>query len=185
MKSLLITFGQKKRIILLGILLMVNAALFSLPGLPVNIATVTQEAPSAQIPDMQISYSANDVYDFLTFIESEGRQAYQWMHLTTDLAFPIIYGLFFFSVSGYLLLQVGWTQYFIALSGILAGGFDLAENFSLLYITHRYPKFLPGLVNLTRIFTIGKFSFMFISVLVIGLLSINLIRRSSFDPDRN
>lgn len=184
MKSLLLKLGHKKSIILLGVLFIVNIALFSLPGLPANISKVTQEAPKAQIPDMQFAYSANDVYDFLTFIGAEGRQAYQRMHLTTDLTFPIIYGLFFFSVSGYLLLQVASTQYYFALIGLLAAGFDLAENFTLLYITTRYPKFLPFFANLARIFTIGKFSFIFISVLMIGFLSTKIIRRSSIKADR-
>lgn len=179
MKSLAIVLGQKKRVVLLGILMMVNIALFSLPGLPANIAKVIGENPDTQIPDMQPGYSVDEVYDFLTLIGPEGRQAYQLMHLTTDLAFPIVYGVFLFSIISYLLVETGLQQFFVALSGILAAGFDLAENFTLLYVTDRFPKFLPGLVNLARILTLAKFSFMFVSFLIIGFLFIKTLRRPS------
>lgn len=178
MKSLMITFGKKKRVVLFGLLLMVNIALFSLPGLPANLSKVTQEAPEVQIPDMQFGYSPNDVYDFLTLIGPEGRQAYRWMHLTTDLAFPIIYGLFLFSTSSFLLVQVGMHTFLITLFGIFAAIFDLAENFSLLFITDRYPEFFNGLANLARIFTLGKFTFMLLSFGTIGWLIVKNLRQS-------
>ena len=179
MKSLVMILGQKKRVVLLGILMMVNIAMFSLPGLPVNNAKVTQAAPEAKIPDMQFLYSSDDVYDFLTLIGPEGRQAYQRMHLTTDLAFPIIYGFFLFSITSYLLLKIGIHQFFITLFSFFAAGFDLAENFTLIYITNRFPNFFPGFVNLARIFTMAKFSFMFVSFLIIGFLFVKKLRRPS------
>lgn len=178
MKSLIITFGKKKRIVLFGILLMVNIVLFSLPGMPANISKVIQKSPEVQIPDMRLGYSANELFDFLTLIGPEGRQAYQWMHLTTDLAFPIIYGLFFFSTSSYLLVQVGMPTLFIAWFGVFAAVFDLAENFTLLFITNRYPEFLSGLANLARLFTLGKFTFILTSFVIIGLLIV-INRRQS------
>ena len=179
MKSLAIVLGQKKRVVVLGILMMVNIALFSLPGLPANIAKVIGENPDTQIPDMQPGYSVEEVYDFLTLIGPEGRQAYQLMHLTTDFAFPIVYGVFLFSIISYLLVQAGLQQFFITWLGIFAAGFDLAENFTLMYITDRFPKFLPGLVNLARIFTMGKFSFMLVSFMIIGYLFVKNLRRQS------
>lgn len=179
MKSLVMVLGQKKRVVVLGILMMLNIALFSLPGLPANNAKVIGENPDAQIPDMQLGYSIEEVYDFLTLIGPDGRQAYQLMHLTTDLAFPVVYGIFLFSIISYLLVQTGLQQYFITLSGILAAGFDLAENFTLMYITDRFPNFFPGLVNLARIFTMAKFSFMLVSFMIIGFLFVKNLRRPS------
>ena len=184
MKSLVMILGQKKRVVLLGILMMLNIALFSLPGLPVNNAKVIQAAPEATIPDMQFIYSPDDVYDFLTLIGPDGRQAYQRMHLSTDLAFPIVYGFFLFSITSYLLLKNGIHHFFITWFALFAAGLDLAENFTLIFITDQYPEFLPGFVNLARIFTMGKFSFMFVSMLVIGYLSIKMIRRSNFQTNR-
>lgn len=112
MKSLVVILGQKKRVVLLGILMMVNIAMFSLPGLPANLSSVTQAAPEATIPDMRIKYSPDEVYDFLTLIRTEGRQTYQRMHLTTDLAFPLIYGFFLFSITSYLLLKKSHAPFY-------------------------------------------------------------------------
>ncbi|MEA3326469.1 MAG: hypothetical protein U9R53_04070 [Chloroflexota bacterium] len=88
--------GQKKLIILIGVLLLINTVFFSLPGIPGSLSKITEHAPSQDPPDVMMFYSPDEVYKFLTTIGPVGRHAFQTMHLTVDMSFPILYGLFFF-----------------------------------------------------------------------------------------
>jgi len=163
-------FGQKKRIVLFGFLLVINLLLFSLPGVPGNTSDITAISPDRKLPDMMGVYSPDAVHDFLTAIGPDGREAYQFMHLTTDLAFPLVYGLFFFAVLSHLMFVLESPVRFLPFLGLLAAGFDLAENFILIFITNRYPAFLPGLTSLAQVLTLAKFATITVSGITIGYL---------------
>jgi len=79
---------QKKLIIILGVLLLINTAFFSLPVLPGSLSKITEQAPEQNPSDVMIFYSPNEVCEFLKAIGPDGRQAFQIMHLTIDLSFP-------------------------------------------------------------------------------------------------
>jgi hypothetical protein len=117
-------------------------------------------------------YSPAYIADFLTSIGPEGRKAYQMMHFTTDLAFPLVYGLLIFAGFCRLLkLDDGAhpTLPLIALVPMLA---DLAENFSMVAITAAYPQPMSGLVWVAQAFTLIKFGgigFCLAALVILGL----------------
>ena len=115
-------------------------------------------------------YSPGDVYDFLESIGSAGRSAYQTMHFTTDLAFPLVYGALLFSLLCQAIqktqVKVQWLPFIAFVPSVI----DLAENFTFVYITARFPAFLPDLTRLAQVFTIIKFGGIFICLLVIIFL---------------
>jgi hypothetical protein len=170
-------FGQTKVILILGLLLVANLSLFSLPGLAGSRPQILAAAPEYRVPDMKGLYSPAFITDFLTAIGPEGRQAYQMMHFTTDLAFPLVYGLLIFA--GFCrMLTVGKATHptlpLVALVPVLA---DLAENFLMVAITAVYPQAKPGLVWVAQAFTLIKFGG--ISFCLVTLVTLWLRGRSN------
>lgn len=169
-------FGTKRCSLILGVLLLINLALFSIPGVPGSTARITASAPDQTPPDILGIYSPEVVTTFLETIGAEGRAQYQIMHLTTDLAFPLVYGLFLFSLLSRLTLSLNLRVQWIPWLGLVATGFDLAENITFLFITHRYPQAFPGLIWLAQVFTLGKFAVIGISLIMALYLWIRKIR---------
>lgn len=174
--------SQKKTILVFGLLVLVNMMLlmlFSLPGLPFNNSSVTSNAPDMQIPDMMLIYSVDYVYDFLTAIGPTGRETYQLTHLTIDLSYPILFSLFFAAVIGRFVHLLDWPVKTLPVICLFSGVFDLAENFTLVYITHRFPEYLPNLSKLSQTFTLGKISFIAVNFTLAGYLAIKVILHRS------
>ncbi len=165
-------FGQKKVVLPLFIIFLINLAFFSIPGIPGSRPAILSSAGDLNIPDMMGIYSPQEVYHFLDTIGAEGRSAYQTMHFATDLVFPLIYGALLFSALCWAThktqVKARWLP-FIAFFPTLV---DLAENFTLVTITARFPDFLPGWTEVAQVFTILKFtgigaSFLALIILVI------------------
>jgi len=169
----------KIHIIFLTILLVINFCIFYFPGLPGSIPRVIGKSTGVTIPDMRLRYTVDELHAFLTGIGSEGRQAFQWMHLSTDLAFPLIYGLLLYSIIYRLSFQLGWPGKRLSLLGFLPTVFDLVENFSLLYITSQYPNIPQVFGSMINYLTIGKFLFLMISLCIILFLRIKIILRKN------
>lgn len=147
----------QNRLTVLGILFVINLALFYIPGFPGSISEITSNSTEAVIPDMMWGYDADDISVFLTEIGPEGRAAFQRMHLTIDLVFPLIYGLLLCLLIHHYTGQTERPGKYLYLLGISPALFDLIENFSLVYITSQYPSPLTDLADIVQIFTYGKF----------------------------
>ena len=172
MKNTLQKHAQLRNILIRSVLFVVNLALFSLPGVPGSTPSIVAAAPNLTPPDMMGLYSPQAVNTFLEAIGPAGREAYHWMHLTLDLAFPLIYGSLICLV---LARQVGsntsagaWLPWL----GLAAAIADLLENFILLYITDHFPAPLPGLAMAAQVFTLLKFGLIIISLMVAAVLGI-------------
>lgn len=173
-------FNRKESVIFWGLLFLVNMALFYLPDFPMSVPTTTREAPGLQIPDVMVLYTPDQLYDFLTRIEASGRAAFRGMHLTLDLAFPVIYSLFFFSLTRLLMRLTSARKKALSFSIFFALAFDLAENLTLNIITARYPQPSQVLSHLAQVFTLVKFALILFSV---GVIVIYLIKYFTLRPD--
>ncbi|MDY6873579.1 MAG: hypothetical protein SVR81_06390, partial [Chloroflexota bacterium] len=98
MAKIIEKFGQRWIVLLLSGLFLLNLLLFSLPAFPGSQPQILAAAPTRQIPDMMGIYSPEAVNDFLADIGPSGRAAYQLMHFSSDLAFPLVYGLLLFAL---------------------------------------------------------------------------------------
>ena len=121
-------FSKKEPVIFLGLLFLANMALFYLPDFPMNASTITREAPGLQIPDVMVVYTPNQLYDFLTQVEASGREAFRGMHLTLDMAFPVIYNLFCFTLTRLIITLASARNMFFSFSIFFAILFDLGET---------------------------------------------------------
>jgi len=64
------------------------------------------------------------------------------------------------------------------LFSLVAGIFDLLENFTIIALVAAFPRQHPVLGLSAQLFTLIKFSFFFIIILVLIILSIRLIRKN-------
>ncbi|QRN84445.1 hypothetical protein JR338_12735 (plasmid) [Chloroflexota bacterium] len=172
MQNIIKRFGNSRVVLMLLVLVLFNVALFSIPALAGSRPRILALAPNYSVPDMKGIYTPDYVYDFLTAIGPAGRQAYQMMHFTTDLAFPFLYGLLLFAGLSLLVTQNSGESRPFPLIAFLPFVSDLAENFIMVAITASYPKFKPGLIWLAQGFTLLKFGGITFCVVVIVFLSI-------------
>jgi len=152
---------QKKTIIILCVMLLFNASAFIIPGMPGNLQEISRHSLDLKPPDLIFFYTPDEISTFLSAIGSEGRQAFQTMHLTVDFSFPLIYGLLFI-----LLIRHKWQRFMWV--GLFPTIMDLSENFSLGYITHHYPDQKPIIGRLAQLSTISKFTLIFLYVVFVG-----------------
>lgn len=172
MQTIIKRFSNPRAVLILLILVMVNMALFSIPALAGSRPLILALSPNYNVPDMKGIYTPDYVYDFLTAIGPAGRQAYQMMHFTTDLAFPLLYGLLLFAELSLLVTRNPGVSRLLPLIALLPSVSDLAENFIMVAITASYPKFKPGLTWLAQGFTLLKFGGIILCVVLIATLSI-------------
>lgn len=159
---------QKRQIIILGLIMVINFILFYWPGFPSSLTALTRHLPLNRIPDIHLRFSPEQIYDFLTRIGPEGRQAFRLMHLTIDLSFPIVYSFFFFLILKCLLFNTRKAINWLPFLALLAGVVDLSENFILNYLAVQYPAFYPNLTGMVELITIIKFSLL-TSVFIISI----------------
>ena len=176
-----IILSEKKLLFVLGTLTFINLVLFIIPGLPGSIQTIVKNAPNAKLPDMRLIYSPQEISGFLKNIGSDGRKAFQMMHITIDLTFPLLYGLFFYSMFSSISSQ---HKKVLPMFGFLPTVFDLLENFTLILITNRYPAELLILARLTQISTWLKFTFILLNIILIAYLGMQMYKQKRSYPKK-
>jgi hypothetical protein len=163
---------------MLGICLLIMV-LFNTRGLAISSLALQDAAGGLTVLDTRLVYSQADVHKLLTALGGAGRSAYQLTHLTLDMVFPIAYSLFFASASLWLTGKLSLSiqqQKRIALLLLLAGVFDLLENFSIMGMVAAYPSQVPALALLSQLFTLIKFGLFAINILFLVILIVMVIR---------
>jgi len=128
---------------------------------------------------MMITYNANKLYNFLTKIGAKGRHAFQMMHATTDFSFPLVYGLFFHLIIHQFSYQFSQQKSYLPFLAFLPTGFDLTENFTLIYITDRFPDDTQKIATVVPLFTFGKFICLAAIIILIVFLAIRVNKQTS------
>jgi hypothetical protein len=152
------------------------------PGIP-PIASLLRIG----LPDMMFRYSPSSIYEKLTQFGADGRSAYRIFLERVDFLFPAVYGLFFVMVSTF-----GFSRLFpnrpalqkLSLLPWFTTLFDYAENLCFFVMLRSYPEELPNLQKLGNVFTLAKWTFAAISIVlllvaILGLLIRNLRRPAS------
>ena len=152
------------------------------PGIP-PIASLLRIG----LPDMMFTYSPSSIYEKLTQFGADGRSAYRIFLERVDFLFPAVYGLFFVMVTTF-----GFSRLFpnrpalqkLSLLPWFTTLFDYAENLCFFVMLRSYPEELPNLQKLANVFTLAKWTFAAISIVlllvaILGLLIRNLRRPAS------
>lgn len=165
--------------LLLGVCLLIMV-LFNTRGLAISSLALQEAAGGLTILDTRLEYSQADVGQLLSALGETGRSAYQLTHLTLDLVFPIAYSLFFAGTSLWLTGKLGLSikqNQNIAFLLLLAGAFDLLENFSIMGMVGAYPTQVNVLVLLSQLFTLIKFGLFAINILFLVILIVMAIKQ--------
>lgn len=126
-------------------------------------------------------FTGESLYQLLDQMGEQGRQEYLRFHLTIDLMFPFLYGLFLALTIRILATLVikrklpGWLLPGLPLLAMLT---DLAENHFLHTLTLQFPDLNPLLVMKASFFNILKWNLVYASaLLIVVLLAVFLLKR--------
>lgn len=163
---------------MLGICLLIMV-LFNTRGLAISSLALQEAAGGLTILDTRLVYDQAVISQLLTALGEAGRSAYQLTHLTLDLVFPIAYSLFFAGAGLWLTGKLGLStpqKKRVAVLLLLAGVFDLLENFSILGMVAAYPSQVPALALASQLFTLIKFGLFAINILFLVILIVMVIK---------
>ena len=119
-------------------------------------------------------YTPGEIFSIIDSWGAQGRTFQLWLHLTWDVVVPVLGFLTFALCLSWLWMrsvQPGSRLRKLNLLA-LASGFDLLENFSQAVLIVAYPSRPAWLAWLKTIFTLGKYGFglVIILLLLIGLV---------------
>lgn len=129
--------------------------------------------------DLQLFYTPEKVYGMIEAYSLEVRASYRLFEMTGDIIYPIVYTLFF-SLAVTWLFQRGFAsssnmqKYNVVPFG--AWLFDLLENICIITMLSIYPSTPPALAWISAIFTLVKWLFAGVTVvlLLLGLIKATL-----------
>ncbi len=120
--------------------------------------------------DLQLFYTPEKVYSMVAAYGEAGRASYRTFELTGDIAYPIVYTLFFSLLITWLLQRgfasnSGMQKYNV----VPFGGwlFDLFENLGIVTMLSVFPSTPAILAWITAIATLIKWSFLGADIVVI------------------
>lgn len=177
----LIILGQPLFILLFLIISMAMIAILNMENIAFSSKNLENITGGLTILDTRLFYTQTDIFNFLDRLGEQGRNAYQLTHIVPDLIFPIAYSLFFASLSIWLAKHLNYSRKQIQrvfLFSLVAGIFDLLENFTIIVLVAAFPRQHPVLGLSSQLFTLIKFGFFFIIILVLIILSIRLISKN-------
>jgi len=158
-------------LILLGLFI-----LFSLVIMPYGQTLMGSAAEETGLIDMTFGADPEKLFEKVDSYGEHGRQVYRVFTLTADLAYPIVYSLFFSLATTYLFRRTfstrSWTQR-LNLLPFTALIFDLLENLGIAGLVSTYPQRLTWLAILTVIFNSLKWILVGCSLV---LLLVGLVR---------
>ena len=166
------SLDRGRNIWLLGIttgLFLVVYNLIKLPELIAGQLGYSGSQPMFAI-DLQFNYSPTWVYTVLGNYGEKGREAYGYLLGLLDFIFPLIYSFFLATALSATLSRLlgeesGWQK--LSLIGLVPGIMDWLENVGIVGLIINYPQQLPWLVNITNIFTMAKYLFVLLNLLLI------------------
>jgi hypothetical protein len=137
--------------------------------------------------DLRFSYSPAEVYAALVAYGPAGRDFYVRVDLTADMAYPIIYSLFFSLTITYFLRRQGAVRPVLlrlALVPFAAMIADYLENACLVALLLSYPARIDTLAQVSSLFTSIKWVLAAVSLalLIISGAAVVILRRQRPDP---
>jgi hypothetical protein len=137
------------------------------------------------LPDMMFTYSPSSIYEKLTQFGADGRVAYGIFLERVDFLFPAVYGLFFVMVTTFSLSRLFPNRpalQKLSLLPLLITLFDYAENLCFLAMLRSYPAELPNFEKLANTFTLAKWTFAAVSIVLLLVATLGLLIRNLRRP---
>lgn len=154
----------------LVLLFFAGEILFNAVILPTQQAKMEAASGGTGPIDLQMFYTPDKVYSMVASYGEAGRADYRVFELTGDIIYPIVYTLFFALFITWL-FQRGFPpgSTMQSLNVMPFGGwlFDLLENLGIVTMLSIYPATPPAVAWATAIFTLVKWLFAGVTILLI------------------
>lgn len=154
--------------------------------LPDQSAKAEAVANGAGSPDTSFIYSPDTLFEFAETYGEAGRQAYIRARWTFDLVFPMVYGGFLITASGWLLEKSTSPESklrWLILVPLLGVVLDYLENTAATLVMGAYPTRLGWVAFLASGFTLIKWVFVYGGfVVLLSAFVIWLRRRNQNSP---
>ncbi|GEM_PF-1496240 len=112
--------------------------IFAVFILPYEEALLAEAAGNQIAPDLRIFYMPKDLQTIAGRFSEAGRQQYIISRLRFDIAWPLVYGGTFFTLSSHCIKYIKQGHAFLVFP-VLAVLFDLTENTAVSIYFHNYP----------------------------------------------
>jgi hypothetical protein len=141
----------------------------------------TGSVPMFALDQMVFGYTPAQAFHVFKVYGEAGRRAYTFLLLTSDLVFPFLYGSFLFlSIRGASQragISMLWANG-LGSCGFAATCFDWLENVSFLFLIRTYPAESITIAKLASLFTVTKFLFSGMSLIILAVLGIYILSKS-------
>lgn len=110
---------------------------------------------------MPIGYDYSYVIQLMEALGQTGRHYYLFRQLPVDLVYPFFFATSNCLIIGWLLkklqkIDTNWIS--VCFLPLIAGCFDYAENFSVIWILNSYPEITTKMVQVSNLFSVLKSS---------------------------
>jgi hypothetical protein len=128
--------------------------------------------------DLAFSYSVETAFAHVQSLQESGRQLSAFMHLTLDVAYPIVYSLLFAVIltmsTRYVTADGPWAQRvkYLPLLPFVILVFDLLENICIAFLMWSWPQPSSTLAHMGSLATSAKWSLV---ALVLSLVLVFLV----------
>jgi hypothetical protein len=132
------------------------------------------------LPDMIFIYAPSSIFQKLTQFGAAGRSAYRIFLERIDFLFPTVYGLFFVMITTFCFSRIFPNRpalQKLSLLPLFTTLFDYSENLCFLAILRNYPVELPTLEKLANAFTLAKWTFATLSIVLLLVAILGLLIR--------
>jgi hypothetical protein len=143
---------------------------FNMVILPPVITNFEVTSNGAGLVDILYAYTPEELYSHIASFDAQGRRLYTLHELTIDLLYPMISALLFSLAIAYLLrrtLPATHPAQRLALVPLAAMLADYLENICIVLILASYPERLRGLALVANVFTVSKWAFACVELLLI------------------
>ena len=151
-----------QKTLFISIILMV---LFMGVILPLEASAYAEVSNGLSAPDTMIFYTADWLYELANQLGEAGRRYYIISRLRFDIAWPLVFTLFFF-ISMALLFKTSSKKRFLLILPILGLLFDFLENVLVSIVFMCYPN-QTMLAHLAGVFTFLKWVFIVVTLIII------------------
>jgi hypothetical protein len=148
--------------------------------LPIGSRKLNEYSHGLGVIDLHLTYSVNKVYQMIESYGSDGRAFYIEFTLSADLIYPLVYSSLFSLLITVIFRKAfaldSWLQK-LPLLVYITLIFDYLENICILTMLANYPTKMTILAQFSNVFTICKWSFALISIILLAAGLISLIKR--------
>lgn len=144
--------------------------------LTVTIPWVMEFSGGMKLFDMMpMGYDPEYALLLLDKLGEEGRHVYLYNQIPVDMIYPLLFGITYCLLIAWILNKLNTLKkepFYLCLLPLLAGLFDLLENFSVINMLLTYPYLTDVAIQTARLFTVFKSLFSTISFTVMIVLMV-------------